>query len=367
MRILVAPDKFKDSLGAAEVAEQIAAGLRGGLPNAEIIRFPMADGGEGTARVICSAAGGEWHTCDVHDPMGNVVEARYCTIEHGAIAVMEMSEASGLWRVPAAGRDPVAASSFGTGELLLAAGGRGAREIIIGLGGSATNDGGFGMGRALGWRFLAADGSELTGAVSDLLRLARMIRPNDWRQPRIVVAADVRNPLLGRNGATRVYGKQKGGTPAQCDLLERALSHFADVVAAEVQTDFRDAAGAGAAGGLGFGLMSFCAASIRPGFDVVAERVNLEAAVRNTDVVITGEGRLDAQTLAGKTPAGVARLARKLGKIVYAVVGEADDLQDSLFDGILVLRAGGMTADAAIENAPQLLREAGRRLATMLR
>ncbi len=366
MRILVAPDKFKDSLGAADVAEQIAAGLREGLPSAEIIRFPMADGGEGTARVICSAVSGEWHTCDVHDPMGNVVEARYCTIEQGATAVMEMSEASGLWRVPAAERDPVAASSFGTGELLLAAERSGAREIVIGLGGSATNDGGFGMGRALGWRFLADDGSELTGNVSDLLDLARIARPNEWFLPPIVVAADVRNPLLGPNGATRVYGKQKGGTQAQCDLLERALGHFADVVASEMQTDFRDAAGAGAAGGLGFGLMSFCAASIRPGFDVVAERVNFEAAVRNADVVITGEGRLDAQTLAGKAPAGVARLARKWRKSVYAIVGQADDVQDSLFDDIFVLQAEGMTARAAIENAPQLLREAGRRLATML-
>jgi len=368
MRILIAPDKFKDSLGAAEVAEHIAVGLRVVLPDAEITLLPIADGGEGTANVICAASGGAWHECDVHDPLSRLVRARYCTIANGSTAVMEVSEASGLWRVLAEKRDPIKASSFGTGEMLRDATTRGANQIIIGLGGSATNDGGFGMALALGFRFIDTNSVELAGPVSDLLRLTHVEAPKALRLPRITAAADVRNPLLGERGATRTYGPQKGASAEQLDLLEEALTRLADVVAHDFGVDYRDRPAAGAAGGLGFGLMSFCSAQVRSGFDLVAECIGLEAAVRDADVVITGEGRLDAQTLEGKAPTGVARLARKHGKRCFAIVGEAEEstVFRDLFDGVFVLARSPLTIAEAIKDSRRLLQGRARELAEEL-
>jgi glycerate kinase len=330
-----------------------------------VTSLPVADGGEGTASVICGAAGGDWHSCEVHDPLGTLVQARYCTIENGTAAVVEMSEASGLWRVPAAMRDPIAASSFGTGEMLLDAARRGVATIIIGLGGSATNDGGFGMARALGYRFLDRDGRELASDVSDLERLAQVEAPLRLELPAIVIAADVANPLLGSNGATRVFGPQKGATPEQLQVLERALERLADVAARDLGHDFRHARGSGAAGGLGFGLMTFCSATLRSGFEVVAERIGLAAAIAETDMVVTGEGRLDAQTLAGKAPAGVAKFARAAAKPVYAIAGAFDGSTAAreLFDGVVTLVARGTSDADAMSNAPRLLRERARELA----
>ena len=369
MRILVAPDKFKASLGAAEVAEHIAAGLHEALPDAEITELPIADGGEGTAGVICAAAGGDWHTCAAHDALGNTIGARYCTVESGAVAVMEMSEAAGLWRVPERLRNPETATSFGVGEMLLDAVRRGAQHIIIGLGGSATNDGGFGMARALGFRFVDAQGAELGTSASELVRLHQIEVPAEFQLPRITAAVDVQNPLLGKHGATRSYGPQKGATAEQVQRLERALARLADVVARQFGCDAREVSGSGAAGGFGFGLMTFCGASVRSGFEVVAERIGLDAAVRDADVVITGEGRLDAQTLQGKAPAGVARLARRFGKRSYAIVGElalGAEAQE-LFDDVIVARPADMSLDDALRNAPMLLRAAARQLAGRLR
>jgi glycerate kinase len=276
-----------------------------------------------------------------------------------------MSEASGLWRVPRERRDLLAASSFGTGELLLAAGRAHAQKIIIGLGGSATNDGGFGMARALGFRFVDREGQELKRRVSELVRLAHAETPDALELPAIVAAADVRNPLLGPRGATRVFGPQKGATADELEVLESALARLAEVVARDLNVDFRNAAGGGAAGGLGYGLLTFCGASIQPGFDVVAGAVGLEEAVRNADIVITGEGCLDEQTLEGKAPAGVARLARKCRKSVYAIAGELNATAEvvALFDGIATLVAPSVTIAEAISNAPQLLRDRGRELA----
>ena len=365
MRILIAPDKFKGSLGAAEVAQHLAAGLREALPDAEITTLPIADGGEGTATVICSAAGGEWHTCAVHDALGSIVSARYCTVDGGRTAVIEMSEAAGLWRVPERQRNPETASSFGVGEMLLDATRRGARQIVIGLGGSATNDGGAGMARALGFRFVTAAGNDISEGVTDLLQLETIVRPASLQLPPIIAAVDVQTPLLGANGATRVFGAQKGATPAQVETLERALARLESVVVCDLGQSVSEIPGSGAAGGLGFGLAAFCGASIESGFDVVANHIGLEAAVRGHDVVITGEGRLDSQTLCGKAPGGVARLARNLGKRAYAVVGQFDggDSLDRLFDGIIIAKPAAMSAEEAIEQAPMLLRQAARKLA----
>ena len=364
MRILIAPDKFKGALNAREVAENIAKGLCDVLPEAEIDIVPMADGGEGTAEVICDARGGSWLKCKAHDPLGCKIDARYAWIASGRIAVMEMSEAAGMWRVSEDERDPVRATTFGVGEMILDAANRCANKIIIGLGGSATNDGGFGMARALGFRFLGLE-QELRGAVTELAGLERIERPEDLVLPKFIAAVDVKNPLLGRNGATRVFGPQKGAGKKKIDILERALSRLADVVAKEFGFDYRGEAGAGAAGGLGFGLMSFCGAEIQPGFDVVAEAVALESKIKDADVVVTGEGSLDRQTLEGKTPGGVARLARQLGKPVFALVGRADEDREvrEMFDGVYENARPGMSQAENMRRAVELLRENARALA----
>ena len=388
MRILIAPDKFKGALNAREVAENIAKGLRDALPDIRIDIVPMADGGEGTAEAICEARGGSWLKCKAHDPLGREIEARYAWVEAGELAVMEMSEAAGMRRLSESERDPVRATTFGVGEMIFDAASRRANEIIIGLGGSATNDGGFGMARALGFRFFS-NARELTEDVSELRNLttieapvaanaspARTVLPASSKmqptrpppQLKIIAAVDVQNPLLGKNGATRVFGPQKGASKGELNVLERALTRLADVVAEEFDFDYRDKPGAGAAGGLGFGLMSFCGATIRPGFDVVAEAVGLESKMKAVDVVITGEGSLDRQTLQGKTPAGVARLARKLGKKVFAIAGRYDGNQQvhKLFDEVYQLARSGISEKEQIKRAGQLLREKARELAKSL-
>jgi glycerate kinase len=368
MRILVAPDKFKDSLGAREVAHSIAEGLRDVLPAATIDIVPVADGGEGTAAVISQACAGEWVTCDAHDALGRAIQARYVWLRERTMVVMEMSEAAGGRRIASHERDPLRANTIGVGEMLLDAARRETNEVIIGLGGSATNDGGFGMARALGFRFLNKDGVELGGPVSDLRGLEHISPPPDLIRPRVTAAADVRNPLLGERGATRTFGAQKGATPDELRLLEDALARLADVVARDFGCDFRKATGAGAAGGLGFGLTSFCGATIRPGFELVAEILNLESAIGRADIVITGEGSLDAQTMEGKAPAGVALLARKLGKRVFAIVGRAEDEGKSreIFDAVLVLAAPPITREDAMARAADLLRERARELGRTL-
>ena len=381
MRILIAPDKFKGSLSAQQVAENIALGIRDVIADAQIEIAPVADGGEGTAEVICKARGGEWVTCHAHGPLGNPIEARYVWLSENASAVIEMSEAAGLRALKDGVRDVLRANTFGVGEMLLDGAKRGAREIIVGVGGSVTNDGGFGMARALGFRFFTGEGEIKNGGPAELIGLARIEVPlaagvspptslksesastlGGPLQIRIVAACDVKNPLLGENGATRTFGPQKGATPDELEILERALTSLADTVTRELGCDFRSNPGAGAAGGLGFGLMSFCSGELRPGFDVVANAVELEEKIRRADVVITGEGKLDRQTLEGKAPAGVALLARKFGKRVFAVVGRAapDQHVRDTFDGVYEL--GG-----SIPQARELLRERARELGSTLK
>ena len=379
MRILIAPDKFKGTLNARDAAQNIAKGLLDVLSDAQIEVLPMADGGEGTAEAVCDAGSCSWIECKAHDPLGREIDARYGWIDQEKLAVMEMSEAAGMRRLSESERDPIRATTFGVGEMILDATKRGANEIIVGLGGSATNDGGFGMARALGFQFFS-DAKELTGAVSDLLGLTKIEPPvvagvppaNSTMQParlplqlHIVAAVDVKNPLLGENGATRVFGPQKAASKSDLDNLERALTRLADVVATEFGFDFRNEAGAGAAGGLGFGLLSFCGATIRPGFEVVAEAVGLELKMKDADLVITGEGSLDRQTLEGKTPVGVARLARKLGKPVFAIVGRASEDRElrEIFEGIYQNARPGMSQQENMKRAAELLRENARELA----
>ncbi|HST30359.1 MAG TPA: glycerate kinase [Chthoniobacterales bacterium] len=383
MRILIAPDKFKGTLSGREVGEAIATGLHEVLPDAKVDILPMADGGEGTADVIGEALGGLKVNCKAHDPIGREIEAHYARLEPQRLAVMEMSEAAGMRRLQPNELNPGIATTFGVGEMMLDATKRGAEEIIIGLGGSATNDGGFGMARALGFRFLNPDRKEVENLV-DLVSLQKILpSPRSYllgrgsREaagesdllPKMVIAAvDVRNPLLGENGATRVFGPQKGVTPDKIEKFERALTRLADVVTEQFGFDYRNEVGAGAAGGLGFGLMSFCAAKISPGFDQVAKAVGLERKVSTADIVITGEGSLDRQTLEGKTPAGVAQLARRHHKPVFAFVGRAtDDPQvRELFDGIYTNARPGMSTEENMKRAAEFLQENARQLARAL-
>ena len=368
MRILVAPDKFKGALNARDAAQSIAKGLLDVMSDAQIEIVPMADGGEGTAEAICEARECSWIECKAHDPLGREIEARYGWLAHEKLAVMEMSEAAGMRRLSESERDPICASTFGVGEMILDASKRGAKRIIIGLGGSATNDGGFGMARALGYQFVYEQEhvhEQDRQSVIEFINLTKIQKPEDLELPKIVAAVDVKNPLLGENGATRVFGPQKGASTSDLDNLERALTTLADVVARESGFDYRNQAGAGAAGGLGFGLLSFCGATIQPGFEVVAEAVRLEAKMKDADLVITGEGSLDRQTLEGKTPAGVAQLARKLHRPVFAIVGRAtqDPELSELFDGIYQNARPGMSQQENMKRAAELLRENARELA----
>ena len=382
MRILIAPDKFKGSLSAREVAEHIAIGIRDRLANAIVRTLPMADGGEGTAEVICDARGGEWITCAAHDALGRAIEARYVWLRKSATAVMEMSAAAGMWRIAPEERDLLSANTYGVGEMMKHAAERGAKEILLGLGGSATNDGGLGMARALGFRFLGTESElahpgelvTLTGIVSNNALGNLTVLSGEVREepivvyPKVIAAADVRNPLRGPRGATRTFGTQKGGTLEQLEILENGLERLADIATRDLGCDFREVPGAGAAGGLGFGLMTFCGAQMKPGFEVVAEFVGLRSAIEDADVVITGEGRLDEQTLEGKAPAGVAGLARQLGKRVFAIVGSTKQgtTGGALFDAVLALARGEITPEQSVARAAALVEERARELAGMM-
>lgn len=349
--VLIACDKFKGTLTAAEACAAVAEGLRRCLPEARVVMRPIADGGEGTARVICDALGGEWLTEEVTGPLGDRTEAGWAWMADDATAVIEMSEASGLKLLSAERRNPWRATTAGTGELMKAAMVRGAQRIIVGIGGSATNDGGAGMAHALGYRFFDAAGVELEPVPANLGLIERVEVPDRSGWPRVTAACDVTNPLLGLQGATRVYGPQKGVRLERMEAFEAGLARLADVAEAKLGLEVRGRPGSGAAGGLGFGLMAFCGAEVRPGFDLIAEVTELTAAVRAADLVITGEGCLDAQTLHGKGPAGVAALARRYGRPVVAAGGLVDEEARgelaACFHG-LIAAATRETLDAAL-------------------
>ena len=357
MKVLVAPDKFKGSLTATQAAGAIRRGLEAGLPGVRCRELPIADGGEGTAEVLCEALGGQWVSTEAHDPLGRPLAAGYAALPDG-VAVIAMSAASGLWCVPPGQRDILRASTFGTGELMVHALAHGARKILLGLGGSATNDGGIGAAAALGYRFLDRAGLPLDPLPIFLPGLARIIPPTeDW--PEVVAMCDVSNPLLGPRGATAVYGPQKGGDARTLPQLEAALAHLAAVMRTDLGCDFRDVPGAGAAGGMGFGLMSFFGARLCSGFEAVAAAMHLEEAVAGSDLVVTGEGCLDSQTLDGKGPAGVAALARKLGKPVLAFAGSVRDAGAlaRVFDGVFAIQEDTMPLEVAIRDAESLLEQ----------
>ncbi len=342
LRIAIAPQAFKGSAQAHEVADAIAEGLARVWPDAAFDRIPVADGGEGTVRALVEATGGEYRTTRVRDPLGRPVDARWGLIDGGRTAVTEMAAASGLPLVRQEERDALRASTYGTGELLLAAARSGARRVIVGIGGSATNDGGAGALAAIGLRLLDAAGRELPPGGASLARLARIDGEVDPRLARVelLVASDVRNPLCGPEGASAVFGPQKGATADDVKRLDAALAHYADVVAARVGRDLRDAPGAGAAGGLGLALLALLGASIRSGAELVLDAARFDERVRGAQLCVTGEGRLDAQSLYGKATMTVARRAAAAGVPVVAVVGSfGDGYERALESGLVAVEA----------------------------
>lgn len=358
--ILVACDKFKGSLDARAACEAIARGLARRFPGADIHIHPIADGGEGFAAALEVPLDGRWVEADAHDSLGRPVRGRYLVAGTGeeTLAVLEMAEASGMWRIGAEERDILHASTFGTGELMRhAVEQSAARRLVVGLGGSATNDGGAGMAAALGLRFLDERDRELEATPAGLAgRLARIDASKRMPLPPVTVACDVDSPLLGPRGATRVFGPQKGADDNFVPVLEGVLQSLAQL---SDGMEIAERPGAGAAGGLGFGLMRFADAVLVPGFDWLADLTGLERKVAAAGLVVTGEGSLDAQSLAGKGPVAIARMARAHGRPVIGFCGKADETirEAGVFDSIHELAASGLPMETLVSRAAELLEE----------
>lgn len=374
MKLVIAPDSFKESLSALDVAEAIADGFRAIFPDADIVTLPVADGGEGTVEAMVAATGGRIVTLPVTGPLGRPVEAFYGITGDGTTAVVEMAAASGLMLVPPEKRDPRVTTTFGVGEILKAALDAGARRFIVGIGGSATNDGGAGMLQALGARLLDADGRDLPPGGAALARLARIDLAGldaRLRDARIDVACDVDNPLVGPKGASAVFGPQKGATPAIVAELDAALTTYAAVIARDLGAAVADRPGAGAAGGLGAGFAGVLGATLKPGVDIVLDAVGLDAIVRDADLVVTGEGRMDFQTVHGKTPIGVARVAKRHGKPVIALAGGlgrgVEAVHDHGIDAVFSVLNRISTLEEALAEGAANLRATARNIAATLK
>jgi glycerate kinase len=367
MRVVIAPDKFKDCLTAAESGDAMARGVRLVWPDVEVDLVPMADGGEGTVDALVSNTRGRLLSADVTGPLGDPVRARFGLLGDGSTAAVEMATASGLALIEPGRRDPFRATTRGTGELILAAIEAGARRIILGIGGSATNDGGAGLAQALGFRLLDADGQELSPGGGPLARLDRI--DASGRDPRldgveIQVACDVDNPLTGPRGASAVFGPQKfdpsrPATSERIGTLDENLSRLASVIRRDLGMDIAHVPGSGAAGGLGGGLLVFAGGKLVPGVELVIEAVELRRRLQGAILCLTGEGSLDAQTASGKTAVGVSRLARSLGIPTLALAGRIGDGADAVLDE-------GITAFFAICRGPSTLEEGLRNAATLL-
>ncbi|MDE0317975.1 MAG: glycerate kinase [Candidatus Poribacteria bacterium] len=373
MKIVVAPDSFKGSVTALEAANAIEKGLRRVFPDAVIEKIPMADGGEGTVQSLVDATGGHIQTQRVLAPLGNEVNAKFGILADGETAVIEMASASGLTLVPPDKRNPLLTTTYGTGQLIRAALEAGCRRLIIGIGGSATNDGGAGMAEALGVKFLNADGNPIERGGGGLDKLTSIditgLHPA-IAETETVVACDVNNPLTGPEGASHVYGPQKGATPEMVKTLDSHLAHFDKVLMGTFGQSFNDIPGAGAAGGLGAGLMAFLNAELRIGVDIMIDTVGLKERMKGASLVFTGEGQLDFQTAFGKTPVGVAKVA-KAGKIpVIAIAGGigegADAVYDAGIDAMLGIVQAPMSLEDAVEDAMQLIADTAEQAARLI-
>ncbi|GAC1361891.1 MAG: glycerate kinase [Ktedonobacteraceae bacterium] len=374
MRIVIAPQSLKGSLTAAEVGHAIARGARAVYGQAEIEVIPVADGGEGTVQALVDATGGElvWQT--VTGPLGTPVSAFFGLLGDGRTAAIEMAACAGLPLAPPAQRNPLITTTYGVGELLLAALERGQRHFIIGIGGSATNDGGAGMVQALGASLFTAQGTEIArggAALATLSHISLEHLDKRLQECMVEVACDVTNPLCGPTGASAIYGPQKGATPAMVAELDVALAHYATIIERDMGYAVRDIPGAGAAGGLGAGLLAFLHATLQPGAQLVLNAVQLESAISRADLVITAEGQIDGQTAYGKSVGAVATLAKRYNLPVLALAGglgaDYQCVYDLGVDGVAVLPSGPMTLPYAMEHATALATDATERMLRVLR
>ncbi|WP_336219737.1 glycerate kinase [Citrobacter amalonaticus] len=374
MKIVIAPDSYKESLSALEVASAIEQGFREIWPDADYVKLPVADGGEGTVEAMVAATAGRIVEVNVTGPLGEPVSGFYGLSGDERTAFIEMAAASGLERVPVSLRDPLKTTSWGTGELIRHALDTGVDHIIIGLGGSATNDGGAGMVQALGAKLLDAHHREigLGGAALETLEQID-ISQLDKRLAacRIEVACDVTNPLTGKEGASAVFGPQKGATPEMITRLDNALAHYAKLIARDLAVDVLALAGGGAAGGMGAALYAFCGAQLRRGIEIVTDALHLDDCVADADLVVTGEGRIDSQTIHGKVPFGVAKVAKRYNKPVIGIAGsltaDVGVVHDHGLDAVFSVIYSVCTLEEALQNAAENVRMTARNVAATLK
>lgn len=364
MKILIAPDSFKGSVSALDVAKNIESAVRAVDSDIETVLMPVADGGEGTVDAIASCVPAEIQKVMVCGPMKVEAEAYYAIIEDGKTAVIEMAQASGLPMVSVAERNPLLATTYGTGQLMKDALDKGVKKMIIGIGGSATNDGGAGALNALGALFLDKKGKQLSlggGTLAELKEIDLSQFDKRIYDTEIVVACDVTNPLTGPTGASYIYGPQKGATPEMVEELDQALRHFADVSREVLNEDFSLCPGAGAAGGLGFALLAFCKAKFAAGIDIVLDVCGFEKELQDADLVITGEGRIDGQSVCGKVLYGIGMRAKEKNVPVIAIGGGVKEDSEALLDfgisAMFSIANGPMTLEYAMENGPALIRQ----------
>lgn len=369
MKVILAPDSFKGSLTAIEAARAMARGVQEAVPTSHTILLPAADGGEGTMRSLVDATNGTYTSVTVEDPLGRPIVATYGILGDKETCVIEIAEASGLTRLVGDEKDPLRASSYGTGELIAHAIESGYRKFIIGLGGSATNDGGAGILQALGMRLLDEQGRDLSKGGGALKNLDS-IDDTDWdvriSESAFLIASDVKNPFVGQNGASYVFGPQKGATSTIVDELDRNLSLFADVIKRERGIALHCKEGAGAAGGAGGVFQAFFDGEMKQGIDVVLEAIAFHEANEDADLVITGEGKTDRQTLSGKTPFGIAKAAHRKGKPVILISGAVDEesreLLSPLFTEVHGIMDDGISVEEAVANAFDYLKEKTRKV-----
>ena len=371
---VLAPDSFKESMTAQQACQAMQRGLQPVFPDAEYIHVPMADGGEGTVDALVAAAHGEMVSCSVSGPFTEQkVETYFGLIDEGRTAVIEMAKANGIHLLEPSERNPALTSTFGTGEMIKLALDQGVTKIIIGLGGSVTNDAGMGMAQALGVRFLDVAGKEVVQGGGQLHQISQMDLSNlDTRlaQVEMLIASDVNNPLYGEHGAAYVFAPQKGANPTMVEQLDQNLKYFAGLVTSQLQVDYAHVAGAGAAGGLGFGLMAFAGAKIRSGVDIVIEETRLVEKIERADYVFTGEGGIDFQTKFGKTPYGVAQVAKRLNKPVIACAGYVgqgiEELYAAGFTAIFGIMDSACDLQTALENGEKNLERTCQNVARVL-
>ncbi|MFC6176121.1 glycerate kinase [Companilactobacillus huachuanensis] len=376
MKIVLAPDSYKNSLTAKEVAQSLRKGFERVYPDAEYVNVPMADGGEGTVQSLVDAKNGQIMTADVINPLGNKTEAHYGLINDGKVAVIEMAEASGIQFINQFTQNPYITTTFGTGELIKSAIKQGAKTIIIGIGGSATNDGGAGMAQALGAHLLDDKNEELQYGGAMLKKLDHIdiseMMP-ELADVKVIIASDVTNPLTGPDGASHVFGPQKGASPEMVEFLDDALSHYADILKRDLHQDLESVAGAGAAGGLGAGLLAFTDSEMRSGVDIVVDYTELKDKVKDADVVVTGEGQIDFQTKFGKTPIGVAKATKAVNPdaTVIAVAGSVGEKISELYplgiDAIFTCVPGVEELSTAIQNTDRNLQQVAENIGRLIK